>query len=54
INVDLPRAVLKEIPGQIMEYMKFHNIEPKRLKKPDIYNELFSSSPPPYISENNS
>ncbi|RIB07964.1 Copine-domain-containing protein [Gigaspora rosea] len=54
INVDLPRAVLKEIPGQIMEYMKIHNIEPKRLKKPDIYNELFSSSPPPYISENNS
>ncbi|CAG8823521.1 11064_t:CDS:1, partial [Dentiscutata erythropus] len=35
INIDLPKAVLKEIPDQIMEYMKIHNIEPKRLKKPD-------------------
>ncbi|CAG8491554.1 4267_t:CDS:1 [Dentiscutata heterogama] len=54
INIDLPKAVLKEIPDQIMEYMKIHNIEPKRLKKPDIYNELFTSSPPPYTTENNS
>ncbi|CAG8747261.1 15318_t:CDS:1, partial [Racocetra fulgida] len=53
INIDLPKAVLKEIPGQIMEYMMINNIKPESLKKPDLYNELFASSPPPY-TENNS
>ncbi|CAG8797638.1 7396_t:CDS:1, partial [Racocetra persica] len=53
INIDLPKAVLKEIPGQIIEYMTINNIKPESLKKPDLYNELFASSPPPY-TENNS
>ncbi|CAG8622143.1 2285_t:CDS:2 [Gigaspora margarita] len=44
-TIDLPKAVLKEIPDQIIEYMKYHNIEPKRSNNK---MEILSSLLPAY------
>ncbi|POG64676.1 hypothetical protein GLOIN_2v1782616 [Rhizophagus irregularis DAOM 181602=DAOM 197198] len=49
MNKDLPKAVLEEIPDQILEYMTKKYIKPRKAEKSNTFYEAFNDqSPPPY------